>query len=146
VIRAALLGGLVIVAAALPAAAQTAISAAGNVGTAALRNGYPAGAGAAALPSLPQPVAVVNTAGTAATTAANTTAGGPGWSGGGGGPSGGGGPGGVGGSGGGGAGAVTGAGRSGGSSGGANWVLCPPSGSSGLAPLFTGTDLSCAPN
>jgi len=41
---------------------------------------------------------------------------------------------------------VTGAGRSGGSGGGANWVLCPPSGSSGLAPLFTGTDLSCAPN
>ena len=25
------------------------------------------------------------------------------------------------------------------------WVLCPPSGTSGLAPFLTGTDLSCAP-
>jgi hypothetical protein len=25
------------------------------------------------------------------------------------------------------------------------WVMCPPSGANGLEPLFTGTDLSCAP-
>jgi hypothetical protein len=25
------------------------------------------------------------------------------------------------------------------------WVLCPPSGTSGLTPFLTGTDLSCAP-
>jgi hypothetical protein len=28
---------------------------------------------------------------------------------------------------------------------GANWVICPPNGAPGLEPLFTGTDLSCAP-
>jgi hypothetical protein len=31
------------------------------------------------------------------------------------------------------------------SSSGANWVICPPNGAPGLEPLFTGTDLSCAP-
>jgi hypothetical protein len=32
------------------------------------------------------------------------------------------------------------------SGGGTDWVLCPPAGSTGLLPLFTGTDLSCAPD
>ena len=35
--------------------------------------------------------------------------------------------------------------RSSGSQGGGHWVVCPPSGG-GLAPLFTGMDLSCAPD
>jgi|GEM_PF-5471696 len=26
-----------------------------------------------------------------------------------------------------------------------NWLLCPPSGASGMAPFLTGTNLSCAP-
>jgi hypothetical protein len=126
---AAVLCGSLGVAGGLPAAAQTATSTAGDVGSAALRNGYPASAGTVALPALPAvAAAATNTAATAATittTSAGTSRG----SGGGGG-------------------AVAGAVGAGitGAAGGTNWVLCPPSGGSGLAPLFSGTDLSCAPH
>ena len=44
------------------------------------------------------------------------------------------------------AGTTGGAARSSGTGGGAHWVLCPPGGSSGLLPLFAGTDLSCTPD
>jgi len=119
----------VVVALALPASAQTALSTAGDVGSAVLRGGYPAAGGAAALPILGATGAGAGGA-TAASGAAGSAAS----------PSSG----------------ASGGGRGGGSatggrpqtagSGGTHWVLCEPSGASGLEPLFTGTGLSCAPH
>jgi hypothetical protein len=131
-----------LLAAATPmAGAQTANSTSGNVGSASLRNGYPAGGGAIALP------APGNAIGNAAAAATSTAAAGAGTgvaSGGGAASAGGAGAS----SGGRGSGASAGGGgrSSGAGGGGGNWVLCPPAGSSGLPPLFTGTDLSCAPD
>ena len=120
--------------------AQTGLSTAGDVGSAALRGGYPSVGGAATLPTLTNAPstttnAATNTAGMAATT---TTTGGSST----GAASGGGGRGGT--------SSATGAGATSTSGsvrgGGSDWVLCEPTGASGLAPLFTGTDLSCAPH
>ena len=143
----------------------------GAVGSAAQRNGYPAGGGAVALPTIGPSIANSSTTATttpfAGTTGAlssstsSTLSTGAGGSVGGTGQTGGSG-GGAGFSGGvGGGGQTRGAGGSssfgggntagvatatGPSSSGANWVLCPPNGAPGLEPLFTGTDLSCAPH
>jgi hypothetical protein len=139
----------------------------GAVGSAAQRNGYPAGGGAVALPTIGPAIAnsstTVTTAPLAGTTGAlssstNSTlstgaggsVGGTGQTGGGAGFSGGAGGGGQtrGGAGGANAGSGNTAGAAtatGPSSSGANWVMCPPNGAPGLEPLFTGTDLSCAP-
>jgi hypothetical protein len=132
-----------LLAAAAPmAGAQTANSTSGGVGSASLRNGYPAGGGAIALP------APGNASGSAAGAANPTGAAGAGNTGaassGGAASAGGAGAS----SGGRGSGASAGGGgrSSGAGGGGGNWVLCPPAGSSGLPPLFTGTDLSCAPD
>jgi hypothetical protein len=135
-----------LLAAAAPmAGAQTANSTSGNVGSASLRNGYPAGGGAIALPAPGN--AIGNAVGNAAAAANPTGAAGAGTgvaSGGGAASAGGAGAS----SGGRGSGASAGGGgrSSGAGGGGGNWVLCPPAGSSGLPPLFTGTDLSCAPD
>jgi len=128
--------------AAPPAGAQTATSTSGDVGSAVSRNGYPAGGGAIVLPSGSATTATGAAAATGASgTATTTTA-----SGGASGSS-------AGGSGGSGGGGRTGTAPAGGASpspgtggGGTHWVLCPPTGSSGLSPLFTGTDLSCTPD
>ncbi len=148
----------------LPASAQVAApTVAGNgggVGSATLRNGFPAAAGAVTLPSVPvstNPVSVTaanpTTAGTGSSTAnggigtttsgafgaagsggAGTRAGGGSASsrGGGGSTAGGTSSSGI---------AGIAAGRSGG-----HWVVCAPTGASGMEPLFTGTGLSCAPD
>ena len=136
-VRAAAIALMLLGAAGLPAGAQTALSTAGDVGSATVRNGFPGGSGVVTLPVLQNAISAVTGVNTAAKSAATTGSEGGG-SGGGGGGSGGG----RGGSG------SAGATASGGSSrgGGSNWVLCPPSGGSGLAPFLTGTDLSCAPN
>ena len=137
--RVALLAGLAVAAAVPPVAAQTATSKTGNVGSAVTRNGYPASGGAAALPLLaPSGATPPNGAAGAAptaTTVGGTAAGTISLAG----PSGAG-------SSRNGAAAPAAGGRSPSRGGGANWVLCPPTGSSGLAPLFAGTDLSCAPD
>ena len=143
-IRSVLPAALVVLlgAAAAPmAGAQTGNSASGGVGGTALRNGYPATGGAITLPALANATesaaAVASPTGAAApgrTAASVGAAGGSSGSGSGSGGS---------------TSAPTGGGgarsaRTGG--GGENWVLCPPAGSSGLLPLFAGTDLSCAPD
>jgi hypothetical protein len=151
---------------AAPAAAQMATADPGAVGSATMRNGYPAGGGAVVLPTIAP--SATGTAGNSVGTAANRTStltnSAPPTSGQGG-PSTGGGA--AIGSAGGGAGggvrassaasssgaATTDSGRSAsgaragsGRGTGTNWVVCAPSGASGIAPLFTGTDLSCAPD
>lgn len=144
----------------------------GAVGSAAQRNGFPAAGGAVALPAIGLSIANSSTttatpfAGTTSSPALSSSTASTLSSGAGGSPTGGGtgqtgGNGGAGFSGGAGGGAQTrgGAGSSNFGSGntagtatatvpsstGANWVICPPNGAPGLAPLFTGTDLSCAP-
>jgi len=123
----------------------------GAVGSAAQSNGFPASGGAVSLPGIQNAptTASTPTAGTTATSSpTSTTTGGAGPASAASGANGGGGSGGRGGSrGGGGAAASTaGAATASGSFGtGGHFVLCPPSGAPGLEPLFTGTDLSCAP-
>jgi hypothetical protein len=133
---AALLAALIAFAAP-PAGAQTANSTSGDVGSAASRNGYPASGGAIVLPA--QPASASATTATGATVTTGTTGSGGSASGSlAGGSSGGGRIGTA---------SVGGAARSSGTgAGGSHWVLCPPTGSTGLAPLFTGTDLSCTPD
>jgi hypothetical protein len=133
-----------LLAAAVPmAGAQTANSPSGGVGSASLQNGYPAGGGAIALPAPGNAIgnAIGNAAAPATSTAA-TGAGSAGFASGGGAASAGGA---VSSGGRGGASAGSGVRSSGAGGGGENWVLCPPAGSFGSLPLFTGTDLSCAP-
>ena len=140
-IRDTLLAAAFLALAAIQAAAQTtpspgSLSAGGNIGSAALRNGYPSGGGAITLPALAATVA-----GAAATTTSTVTSAATGtFSGAGGG----------GGRGGGAATAATGGAQrtrtgAGRGNGAGSWVLCPPAGSSGEAAFFAGTDLSCAP-
>src|SRR5437762_1421455 len=133
----------------------------GAVGSAAQSNGFPASGGAVSLPGIQNAPTTASTltTGTTATSSptgsinspaspTSTTTGGAGPASAASGANGGGGSGGRGGSrGGGGAAASTaGAATATGSSGtGGKFVLCPPSGAPGLEPLFTGTDLSCAP-
>jgi hypothetical protein len=134
-----------------PATAQTTNSTTGSIDSATSRNGYPAGGGTVSLPTVQNSSA--STTGTATTTTAGTTgttttgsAAGATSSGTGAGRSTGGATGGGGGRG--AAGASTGgatSSRASGTQGGGHFVLCPPSGG-GLAPLFTGMDLSCAPD
>jgi hypothetical protein len=141
--RAALLAALpmalMAAVAAPPAGAQTATSTSGNVGSAASRNGYPAAGGAIVLPAPAASGNATTATGTTATTgttglggaASGSSAGGSSGSSGGGRT---------------GTASAGGAARSAGTGGGgAHWVLCPPTGT-GLAPLFTGTDLSCTPD
>jgi hypothetical protein len=132
-----------VVAGASPATAQTTAPGGGPIGSTTLRNGYPAGGGAVSLPSGTAAATSTTTPAPAgAATSAATATGGSGSGSGGSGPSGGAS------SAGGAAGGRSGAARVGGtarSSGGTHWVLCPPDGASGMAALFTGTDLSCAP-
>jgi hypothetical protein len=135
VIQAALLAALIMAVAAPHARAQTANSTAGDVGSAASRNGYPAAGGAIALPALPASGTATTAAGTTAATSGGTVSGSAGGTGGG-----------VGGGGRTGTNSAGSAARSSGAGGGTHWVLCPPTGSSGLSPLFTGTDLSCTPD
>jgi hypothetical protein len=147
VIRASILAVLLAMLIAVPALAQSATPTTGDVGSAALRNGYPSGfAQPLATPS-GEPTANRQTG--TATNNFNTpgsTSGGAAASTGGTAPASGGGArgGGT------GRGSTTGSSRSAatrsGGTGGGNWVVCPPSGASGLAPLFAGTDLSCAPD
>jgi hypothetical protein len=117
---------------------QSATPTTGNVGSATLSNGFPAGGGASALPSVQNstttsiPAATTTTSTSTTTSTTSTTGGGTG-SGGGGAGTGGGGA------------STAGAATSTGSAGNGSFVLCPPSGAPGLEPLFTGTDLSCAP-
>ena len=148
-----------------PASAQIARSSAGNVGTAALRNGYPTSGGATALPAVGTTVngpsanttaatpgaSGTTTAGANATTTNSATgsgattsaaAGTSGFGGGRGGLTVGSGSGRGQGS----AGGAAGAARSSNASGSGKWVLCPPGNSSGLAPFLEGTGLSCAPD
>jgi len=136
VIGAALLAALIAFAAP-PASAQTANSTSGNVGSAASSNGYPASGGAIVLPA-PQPSASA-TAATGTTATTGTTGSGGSASGSSAGGSSGGGRAGT-------ASAGGAARSSGAGGGGSHWVLCPPTGTTGLAPLFTGTDLSCTPD
>jgi hypothetical protein len=144
----------------------------GAVGSAAQRNGYPAAGGAVALPALgpslahsspttATPLAGTTTSPALSSSTASTLSTGAGGSPaiGGTGQTGGNGGAGFSASFGGGGQTRGGAGRSnfgggntagtatatGPSSSGANWVMCPPNGAPGLEPLFTGTDLSCAP-
>jgi hypothetical protein len=123
---------------------QSATPTTGNVGSATLSNGFPAGGGASALPSVQNstttsiPAATTTTS--TSTTAATSTTGSSSGAG-----SGGGGGGTGGGSTGSGSASTAGAATSTGSAGNGSFVLCPPSGAPGLEPLFTGTDLSCAP-
>ena len=126
-------------AAVAPAAAQTASPTAGNVGSVNLRNGYPAGGGAVALPTLTNPATTATGAGIVTSAIGGDGCGGGGGVtvGGGGGRSG--------------RGAATGnptTGAGSGSrraSGGGIFLLCPPSGASGEDAFLLGTDLSCAP-
>jgi hypothetical protein len=125
------------------ALAQNATPTTGTVGSAALSNGFPSGGGAVALPSVQNsstatPAAGTTTSTTTSTTSTTSTTGGATGSGGGGGGSGGGSTGS-------GSASTAGAATSTGSAGNGSFVLCPPSGAPGLEPLFTGTDLSCAP-
>lgn len=117
-LAAAVLAGL-----ASPVCAQTAISA------------YPTGSGVASLPVL-SATPLLGSAARTATTSTTSTAAGGGGSGGSASraPAAGAAPGG---------GMTAGSSRSG--AGGEDWVVCPPSGASGLEPLLTGTVLSCAP-
>jgi hypothetical protein len=161
-IRTALIAMAILPAVAMPVFAQTATSNPGAAGTATTRNGFPTTGGAVSLPAISTSSATTGSPATPGSTAATTTgptaaasgttststststatsgaAGGASTGGGGGArgsttnSSGGA--------------ATTGGGRSSSGSGtGTNWVICPPSGASGLAPLFTGTDLSCAPD
>jgi hypothetical protein len=171
--RIAALALLLTTALAAPAMAQTTSPSAtptkGAVGSAAQRTGSPAAAGAVALPAIGRSIANSSTttttplAGTTTSPALSSSTASTLSTGAGGGPAIGG-TGQTGGNGGagfsGGAGQTRGgAGRSnfgggntagtatatGPSSSGANWVMCPPNGAPGLEPLFTGTDLSCAP-
>jgi hypothetical protein len=140
--RVPLAAALLMAFAALPAGAQTATSTAGGVGSAALRNGYPVGGGAIALParSASESAATATAAGTAANSAGAAASGGAGSSAAGSGGSGGGrSAAGL------ASGGASGAARSSSRGHGGHWVLCPPGGE-GLAPLLTGTDLSCAPD
>lgn len=126
-----------LLATALPAAAQVATSTAGDVGSASLRGGYPAGGGAVTLPTLTP--SATTPAGTTATGSGTTTSSTSATGGGSAGASSSATTGGRG-------GAAAASGTSAITSGSSeNWVLCPPSGSSGIAPFLTGTDLSCAP-
>jgi len=124
---------LIAAVAAAPASAQSAIPTSGDVGSAASRSGYPAAGGAIVLPALPASGTATTTATGAGSVTSAAAASGSLASG-----SGGGGK----------AGTVSpgGAAPSSGVGGGAHWVLCPPAGSTGLLPLFTGTDLSCTPD
>ena len=133
------------------AVAQTATPTTGSVGSATLRNGFPAGGGAVALPSVQNsatttstpaagttttPSSTNSTTGTTGAGGSNSTgSGGSGQTAGGGGAS----------HGGGGSTSTAGTATATGSSGNGTFVLCPPSGAPGLEPLFIGTDLSCAP-
>jgi hypothetical protein len=127
-IRIARLATLLAAFAAMPAGAQTTTPASGVVGSARLVNGYPAGGGAITLPA---EAASSTTSGTAVTAATSTTTSGAGGSAGGGS---------------GGHGSAAAATGSSSTSSSGNWVLCAPAGASGLAPLFIGSDLSCAPD
>ena len=123
---------------ALPALAQTissptAGSTGGGVGSANLRNGFPAGGGAVVLPTLPNSTAGAGAGGVAATGTVGGSPNGGGRGGGGGGAAGNAGTGAA-------SGSRNASGRGGGS-----FVLCPPSGASGEAAFLIGTDLSCAP-
>ena len=131
---------VLIVAVAVPCAgAQTATSTSGNVGSAASRSSYPTGGGAIVLPTEPASPNAATTAG--ATPAIGSGIGATGSGGAASSTSG------SGGSAGGGRTGTASAGRGARSSGGGgHWVLCPPTGSSGLSPLFTGTDLACTPD
>jgi hypothetical protein len=122
------------------ALAQSATPTTGNVGSATLSNGFPAGGGVVALPSVQNSGTTNSTsaAGTTTSTSTNATTSTTGGSGGTG-------SGGGGGSTGRGSASTAGAATSTGSARNGNFVLCPPSGAPGLEPLFTGTDLSCAP-
>jgi hypothetical protein len=148
------------------AIAQTAVSNGGAVGSAAPRNGYPAAGGAVALPNqlANQPASSSGSGGlatgNAATTSGGTTTGangvaggaavGTGSAGGGAGRAGAASAGGGAAASSGGAGTTSGgrssSGSRAGSGGGSSWVLCAPSGASGIPPLFAGTDLSCVPD
>ena len=144
--RGSVLGFFLTFALVLPAMAQTTNSTTGGVGSANLRNGYPTGGGAVSLPtaqnSSTSTTGATTTTGTTTTTTTTGAAGATSGGGGTGAATGGGG-------GGRGAGSATTGGatssRSTGTHGGGHWVLCPPGGS-GMAPLFTGMDLSCAPD
>jgi len=127
-----LLAALMMAVAAPHASAQTATSTAGDVGSAASRNGYPAAGGAIALPTLPASGTATTAAGATAATGGGAVSGSSASGASGGGRTG--------------TNAAGGAARASGTGGGAHWVLCPPTGSSGLSPLFTGTDLSCTPD
>jgi hypothetical protein len=171
--RIAALALLLTTALATPAMAQTTSPSAtptnGAVGSAAQRNGYPAAGGAVALPAIGPSIANSSTttttplAGTTSSPALSSSTASTLSTGAGGSPA----IGGTGQTGGnGGAGFSGGAGQTRGGAGrsnfgggntagtatatvpsstGANWVICPPNGAPGLEPLFTGTDLSCAP-
>ena len=142
-----------------PALAQTTNSSTGGVDSATSRNGYPAGGGTVSLPTVQNSSASTTgtsttTTGTTTTTTGTTTGTSGGAAGstssGASGTGAGGSAGGTVGAGGGrgGGAATTGSAassRSSGTQSGGHWVLCPPGGS-GLAPLFTGMDLSCAPD
>jgi hypothetical protein len=129
----------VLLAAAVPALAQTTslpASGSGGVGSAGLRNGFPAAAGAVVLPTLANPANP--TAGAIATGTTTTSAiGGPGGGGGGVGSGRGATPG--------SSGTGTGSSSRRGSGNGGNFVLCEPAGASGEAAFLVGTDLACAP-
>src|SRR5580700_1392779 len=144
--RIAGLGLLLVRALLAPAAAQTTNSTSGGIDSATSRNGYPAGGGTVSLPTVQN--SSIGTTTTGSTTTGTTTTGGAAGATSGGTGAGGstGGTGGGGGRGAGGAstGSAT-SSRASGTQGGGHFVLCPPSGG-GLAPLFTGMDLSCAPD
>src|SRR5712671_4759809 len=136
------------------AVAQTATPTTGTVGSATLRNGFPAGGGAVALPSVQNSAAATSTPAAGTTTTPSSTNSTTGTTGAGGsnstssgasGQTGGGGGGGASRGGGGGSTSTAGTATATGSSGNGTFVLCPPSGAPGLEPLFIGTDLSCAP-
>jgi len=126
----------VLLAPAVPAVAQTTslpATGSGGVGSASLRNGFPAAAGAVVLPNLGNPT---NPAVGAVATGTPTT-GAIGGGGGGGGSGRGATPGNS------GTGTGSSARRASGSGG--NFVLCEPAGASGEAAFLVGTDLACAP-
>jgi hypothetical protein len=135
------------------AVAQTATPTAGNVGSATLRNGFPVGGGAVALPNVQNSSTTTSTSTAGSTTLATTSTGITGRAGGGAGgntattgttgTAGGSVSGGS--RGGGGSASTAGAATATGSSGNGNFVLCPPGGAPGLEPLLIGTDLFCAP-
>jgi hypothetical protein len=159
--RIAALALLLVLALLGPGMAQTTNSTSGGIDSATSRNGYPAGGGTVSLPTVQNSsasatglatttAAGTTTSATTGTTTTGTTTTGTGGAAGAtsGGAGAGGSTGGTGGGGRGAGGASTGgatSSRASGTQGGGHFVLCPPSGG-GLAPLFTGMDLSCAPD